>query len=1435
MNSKHPVPLERHFSPVPQSEYDSDEQPFLEALRYSDNKSWSEIDKRFRTVILAEAGAGKTYEMFARAKFIENEGRSAFFIRIEDVVDDFTLAFEVGSSESFQKWLSSQTEAWFFLDSVDEARLSNPRDFEKAIRRFADAIKPAQLRAHICISSRPYSWRPKSDRKLIERFLQFKKSQVKTTEWYSELGESSDSFENELEIFQLDPLDENDIRLFAEHRSTPEVDVLIEDIERLDVMTLAERPFDLEGILDKWKFDRSLGSRSELLKHNIELRLNELDPDNQFRRSLEPDKAREGARLLAAAVILCDESGIQVPDNTHERAGIKADAVLSNWNQRDIQTLLERAVFNDVTHGTVRFRHREVREFLATEWFVELLQKGSARHDVESLIFREQYGEQIISPRLRSLLPWLILKDDSIRNRVLDIHTEITLEGGDLACLPLFEQKKILNGVLTKIVQAGKRSITQDYSAVARIAHPDLADETLSLIERHCAHDDAVFFLGRLVWQGKMQKCVQPLFTIAIDPGRKINPRMAAILAINSCGTDEQRFSLWNIMLNVQSEISRELLCVLLQGAATDVKTIDLLLKTIEKLPPYERFKVSGLRQALHGYIDRLPVLILDANQPLSNLVDGLKIFLDRTPHIEQFFCPISEEFRWLLEPSIHAVERLVIARTDAAMQDNALAILLNAPSIRESIGEHYDDYKDNLRDLVPAWPELNDTLFWRQVETKRTCLKRDGNQLNDYFQVRWPDHYWSFGTDSFSRILDWIKTCQLEDDRLVSLTLAFHLFDGAGRPPDWLEKLRLTVKCDTALATQLDNLLNPTMSEQELELHQQEMRHKEKYRRQRLEEKRNRSNWINDLKANPELIRKPPKLKPGEISNGQYWLMREIEENNMSTRIAHGADWKLLTDEFGDDVARAYRDAAMKHWRVYDPGIPSENTDTSSISNSLSFALSGLEIEAQECSDFPSHLDESEVNHALRYITWEINGFPSWFETIYRDKPLAVMEAIQTEIIWELDNTEPDQKSYRILHDLTHYAPWLHQTLIEPLRMWLRGNDPSNADTLRNILHILKSGRMDPVELGALSKSKTTTTQCDELLSQWYAIWVDAQPDLGIPALSNWLSGLGANRNSKAAQIFVTALTGDRHHTGPNIENFCTAEHLKRIHVLMHTYIRIKDDIHHTGTYSPVLRDHAQEARDRIFHLLSETQGKETYVALMELSREHPNPEHQSWMAGLAYRRAEADGDLEPWTELQVSELNSNLIRTPATQRQLFDLTVGRLTDMKIWLEQGDSSPYATWQNVEAESEMRNLVAGWLDQNANSHFTITQEAEISNKQRIDIWLQNPSTRYPIPIELKLLDNGWTGPGLCERLRNQLARDYLCEGVERDGVMLLIRQGVKPKKRWMVEGKLVDISTLQDALEKYWGKIAGCYPYVSNIQVIVIDLTLRAIKSKSNI
>ena len=123
---------------------------------------------------------------------------------------------------------------------------------------------------------------------------------------------------------------------------------------------------------------------------------------------------------------------------------------------------------------------------------------------------------------------------------------------------------------------------------------------------------------------------------------------------------------------------------------------------------------------------------------------------------------------------------------------------------------------------------------------------------------------------------------------------------------------------------------------------------------------------------------------------------------------------------------------------------------------------------------------------------------------------------------------------------------------------------------------------------------------------------------------------------------------------------------------------------------------------------------------------------------------------------------------------------------------------------------------------------TSAQEPELANSQRTDIWLQHPDVPSPIPIEIKLLDKGWTGPKLCERLRNQLAGDYLREAVQGHGLMLLIWQGDKPGRRWRIDGQPVGVSGLRDALKRHWEAISHRFPDIVAVEVVLIDLTTRA-------
>jgi hypothetical protein len=169
----------------------------------------------------------------------------------------------------------------------------------------------------------------------------------------------------------------------------------------------------------------------------------------------------------------------------------------------------------------------------------------------------------------------------------------------------------------------------------------------------------------------------------------------------------------------------------------------------------------------------------------------------------------------------------------------------------------------------------------------------------------------------------------------------------------------------------------------------------------------------------------------------------------------------------------------------------------------------------------------------------------------------------------------------------------------------------------------------------------------------------------------------------------------------------------------------------------------------------------------------------------------------------------------------------VCRLIDLKNWLERGNDSPWQTWQRSNGETEMRTLIAGWLNQQCRELYTTAQEPEIANSQRMDIWLQNTNIPSPVPIELKLLDKGWSGPKLCERLRNQLAGDYLREESAGCGVMLLVWQGKKGKKCWEINKHRVGLGELASALKFYWQGIANEFPGVEAIDVVVIDLAMR--------
>ena len=234
------VPLVRRFSPTfSPSENEGADSEFVHPDFFGKSSSgWEVIEEKRRCVIIADAGAGKTYEMLSRAQYSAARGRYAFFIRIENLSEAFEAAFDVGDIESFEKWLESNEDAWFFLDSVDEALLQDFSAFEEAMRAFATRIADARERAFVIISSRSYAWRARTDRHLLEQLLPYEPPKAEEV-GEEELEEAVQTHSSDpspsaksVEVVLLDDLDDDDIRMFAAHLGAANIEEMMQEIKR---------------------------------------------------------------------------------------------------------------------------------------------------------------------------------------------------------------------------------------------------------------------------------------------------------------------------------------------------------------------------------------------------------------------------------------------------------------------------------------------------------------------------------------------------------------------------------------------------------------------------------------------------------------------------------------------------------------------------------------------------------------------------------------------------------------------------------------------------------------------------------------------------------------------------------------------------------------------------------------------------------------------------------------------------------------------------------------------------------------------------------------------------------------------------------------------------------------------------------------------------
>ena len=279
--------------------------------------SWEDLLGEDRIVILAEPGTGKTEEFRAVTRLLRMASKPAFFCRIELLQElEIRHCLDIGTAGEFDEWLSGNKEGYFFLDSVDEARLKSHKAFEIALRRFANAIGEKLNRAKIFVSCRVSNWWATADLSLFLKQLPKPEThtmrdddEVSTEgakQAYEETIPADRSIDSEEKkdhvVFQLAPLNDQQIRHFALQKGVEDTKDFIDAIDRADAGIFAERPQDFLELIAYWKSKGRLGRHAEMLDFNIRVKLAEYDPDRDAQRPLSVDDALLGAERLAAAI-----------------------------------------------------------------------------------------------------------------------------------------------------------------------------------------------------------------------------------------------------------------------------------------------------------------------------------------------------------------------------------------------------------------------------------------------------------------------------------------------------------------------------------------------------------------------------------------------------------------------------------------------------------------------------------------------------------------------------------------------------------------------------------------------------------------------------------------------------------------------------------------------------------------------------------------------------------------------------------------------------------------------------------------------------------------------------------------------------------------------------------------------------------------------------
>jgi hypothetical protein len=1360
--------------------------------------SWAELTKRRRVVILAEGGSGKTTEIKRQFELRKRDGLNSWYCSVEAVgLRGFKGSIPEDALNQFNAWKSTTQPAWFYLDSIDEAKLHKIA-LETAMSNFRDDIGDANSRAHVVFAGRYSDWEAYRDLHLLETYLaipaerspQLAAPTLDEVLYGSKDSKPESSQEAGLVALMLG-LDHERIGILARSYGITNVNDFVAELERNNLWHFARRPVDLKTLVLHWLHQGKLSPLYQMIGGAISLREKEHDPQRARQTELSPERITHAAQRLGAALAFSRTSEFAVPDGQEppKMGGglLKAEAVLEDFNGQEYSEFINTALFDPASFGRLRLHNDNLgalRTFLAAQWLSRLEQTNISRRQVYDFLFADSYGLLVIKPSMREVAAWMSVTSNPIAEEVVRREPWILVTAGDPQSLPLPLKSLVLRQICCLKHQRFEFLPILDADALRRFSTPDLEPVVREQWFQYQKDPEVRELLLRLIWLGQLRGCSDfvSLVAFSVDaPAFEWELAGRALLSIGSVG-EKRRYA--DILLGGAGYRSLAVLWHMLDELFPAIVKTGELIKVLSTVDVASNDGGLGFQWYGAKYLQR----IADSDQ-LTNVAEALlKVLANK-----QLDLGGAERLQEACFPALlEAAKRLVALSDPSEAPAAALNVLLYVGEADVNRGRTREELQD-LRSEIDKSSARRRLSFWH-ADRQSAVLPNGSTGATHSYQLRFKGWSQRLQMEDVDWLLEDALSRQVARERLLAIRTACEIWRDAGSSRELEKRIRETAAQDAELAQDCNISMAPIVERQENLAWRLEMeQHQRQAEAKKAEDRQEWMKFLDELKGSPQLLRHDSD-DPSQVAENRLYAIYTLldRRHNRSDRYSF-SDLSPVEGILGPELFKSFGKALRAFWRTWTPTLTSKRpvTERGLVSRFDLMALTSIavDVERESTQTWAGTLNSRLAAAAVGFATIELNGFPEWLKLLAKDWPNCVAEILLEEV--RSETADQSVTYHKTLAALSQSDSLVKAAVALPLMDFLLAPAGQHVPTgaldlgLRiSAAHLPLSEK--PTRQAALLErfqSETDVNRAASYLIGLFSLGCGEATEV----LMNRLKLAKPQERVQLVQRILPHLFGSRRYVESGAPVSLTVDRLKLLVVA--AYRLLRDRSRPNGqVFSPDVEDHAGWARTAVFNQLVDTPGRHSFDALIELSMMKKFQIAPARLRALARERAAQDAEDEPWRDTDALEIERHAERPPHSSRSLMGLTLRRLVDLAHDLQHDDNQPGRVLRNLKGEEAVQNFITRELKAKRNNAYRVVREDEVADKKKPDIRILATAGDGMVSVEVKIAE-AWTLSQLKDALSNQLVGQYLRARGAKYGILLLVHQE-RPSRLWGREANL---------------------------------------------